>query len=147
MAPNANGMDDHQLLLDERERLIRVESQVAIIGTMAKAIWSLVIVMVIQIGGWIYAYAQLDQKVSSLDLKEVRNNLATALTVLGDHGTEFANIQSELQRLRIKDDDIENHMAQIRQKTDTRTRDRFYKSDGDRLEDRIERLENRIFSK
>lgn len=138
-------MNDHELLLDERERLIKVESQVAIIGTMAKALWTLVVVMILQLGSWIYAYAQLDQKVSSLDLKELKQNISTALTVLGDHGTEFENLRSEQNRLRLKDDMLDQAILKMRDQIDNKTRERFYKSDGNRLENRIERLENHIF--
>lgn len=137
-------MTESAMLKDEYERLVRVETQVGVIGTIAKLMWSLVIVFVIQLGTFIYAWAQLNEKVANLDVSELSRNMVTALGVLKDHGTEFANVRDEQLRLRTASDDVVKRMDILRSEIDDKTRERFFKSDGDRHEKRMERIEHRI---
>ncbi len=156
MTQEVNDMDDHHLLLDERERLIRVEEKISGFGRIIAAIWGLFVAVLLQAGGFLYGYAQLEQTVTSLNLSEIRQNNLTALTVLADHGTEFANVQTELTRLRSVDDGINQSMLNMATKIDGQTKDRFTGAEGremrshnrqqmDRLEARIVRIEDRIF--
>lgn len=145
-------MTDHDMISDEYERLIRVEEQVATIRTIARLAWSLVIVMLVQTGGFIYAYAQLSHEVENLNLADIERNVTTALTVLGQHGTEFTDVRSDISavrnehsRLRGNIDDVHNQLVEFRNALDARTQDRFYRADGDKLERRIQRVEEELF--
>lgn len=138
-------MTDHDLLSDMDKRLAVVELQVEGIRGMKRILWGNMITIIAAVIGFAYGYGQLITTVESFDNGELKRNVATALTVLGDHGTEFANIQSELSRLRGVDDAFHNEISQVNQRMDVRTSDRFYKHDGDRLEARIQRLENRVY--
>lgn len=140
--------DDHvvtEMYRDEYARLIRVEEQVAQIRTVARLAWSLFVVLLIQTVGFIYAYAQLEQKVEAMDLGKFRSDISTALVVLADHGTELQSVRDENTRIRGIIDELWTVHHDYRNQLDDKTKERFYRSDGDRLEDRIERLENRIF--
>lgn len=134
-----NRQKESAMLRDEWARLIRVEEQVNQIRTIARLSWTLVIVMVVNVGGAIAGYATLKQQVENIDLGQFKSDISTALVVLGDHGTELSNVRTEHARLRANLDEMRGDM-------NDKTRERFYRSDGDRLEDRIERLENHVFT-
>ena len=80
-----------------------------------------------------------------MDITELNANMTTALGVLKDHGTEFTNVCDEQHRQRLRMDAVSDELISLRKTIDDKTHSRFYKSDGDRLENRIERLENRVF--
>ena len=138
MAPN--DLTDHEMIVDERDRLIRLESRFDLIGTIAKLLWTLFLLFIVQISGGIYAFSQLAEKVNNLDLKEMKQNVSTVLVVLGDHGTEIQTVRTEQQRLR-------GNIDSIRRSIDDKTKERFYKSDGDKLDERTTRLEEAVFFK
>ena len=135
----------NEMYRDEYTRLIRVEEQVAQIRTVARLAWSLVIVMVLQLGGFIYAYAQLDQKVEAMNLGGFQTDISTALVVLANHDTEIQDVRDEHARLRGQMDEMWKAQREYQAKLDDKTKDRFYKSDGDRLEGRVSRLEDRAY--
>lgn len=85
------------------------------------------VVAAIRVGGLI-------QELESIDISDLHRDNMTALQVLADHGTEFAQVRGEQFRIRERLDSINEEMRE-------RTQDRFYKSDAERLEDRIRALE------
>ena len=149
-------MTEHELLVDEQARLIRVEERVLIIGTIAKLLWSLVLLFIVNFVGGVYAFSQLSEKVNNLDLDELQDNITTALVVLADHGTELQSVRTEQQRIRGSFDEMWTYHRKERQLVDEKTKDRFYKQDGDEIrkemkeeggkrDARIARLEEAVF--
>lgn len=146
---------DPDLLTDIRTRLALVESDLNSIveGRKAMTRWMLGLISfaLVQIGSFAYGYGQITQKFNDLDLSEFRDaiirlekNVDTALVVLADHGTEIQDVRNEQARVRGNIDQIHVLMDRLRQKVDMQTGDRFYKRDGDRLEERVKRLEDRV---
>jgi len=130
-------MTDTEMIADERARIIRLEEKLEMISTISKGIWTLIVLFLMNAFGGIYAFSQLSEKVNSLDLDKMQQNISTALTVLADHGTEIAGVRQEHQRMR-------GNIDSIRSAIEKKTKDRFYKHDGDRLEGRIDTNAERI---
>lgn len=104
--------------------------------------------VLIQLGSFAYGYGQINQKMNDLDLSEfsgalarLEKNVDTALVVLADHGTEIQDVRNEQARVRGNIDQIHVLMDRLRSKVDNQTNDRFYKKDGDKLEERVRELE------
>ena len=147
---------DPDILTDIRTRLALVENDLSQIVDNRRIFqrWmvSFVVLILVQLGSFIYGYAQLQFKVDDLDLTEFRDsllrlegNVNTALAVLGQHGEEFKDVRNEQARVRGNIDQIHNYFNELRRKVDEQTGDRFYKQDGDRIEARIKRLEDKVF--
>ncbi len=130
-------MSDTEMIADERSRIIRLEEKLEMISTISKGIWTLVVLFLVNAFGGIYAFSQLSEKVNSLELDKMQQNISTALTVLADHGTEISVVRQEHQRIRGNIDAIQSVI-------DKKTKDRFYKHDGDRMEGRIDTNAERI---
>jgi len=144
-------MTDHEITSDIRTRLVRLEERMDQVRGLGKVAWGIMVLMVINLGGGLIGYGSLLQQVESLNLIDVKRDVSTALLMLGDQGTEFADIRAEQLRQRVQINAYED-------KLDDKTRARFYKSDGARLEQqhikditkcesRLDRLENRVFFK
>lgn len=146
---------DPDILSDIRTRIAIVENELSVIVDNRKIftrwILGLFAFVLVQIGSTAYSYGQLTQKIEDLDLTEFRDsqiqlktNMDTALVVLADHGTEIQDVRNEQARVRGNIDQIHQLMENLRQKVDEQTADRFYKSDGDRLEKRMTRIEDKL---
>ena len=119
--------------IDTRVRL--VEADIArIIGTR-KLIMGMAGFLIIQAIGGAIAYGQLLNKVDNLSLGNLERDVGVALTVIADHGTELQDIRNEQSRIRGQLDSFNSRM-------DEKTKDRYYRSDALRLEDRVGRLES-----
>ena len=138
MAPN--NMTDHEMIADERDRLIRLESKFELIGTLVKLAWVLVVIFIGQTSGGMYAFAQLSEKVNGIKTDEIEQNLSSALSVISGLTVEHNTMRAEHQRLRGNIDAFRDALV-------TKTKERFYKSDGDKHDVRITRLEQEIFFK
>lgn len=141
------------ILVDIQTRLAVVEADLNNIVDQRKTfnLWmrSFMVLIAVQLGAFLYGYGELQTKVDGLDLSEFRQsmvqfekNVDTALVVLADHGTEIQDVRNEQARVRGNIDQIHILMDRLREKVDNQTSDRFYKRDGDRLADRIKRLED-----
>ena len=144
---------DPDVLADIRTRLALIESDLQRGSKTMAWLRGIAVVVVLQVGAFIYGYAQLQIRVDSINLEEfetalitLEKNMTTAMTVLGDHGTEFADVREEQARIRGQLDQFHSFLENVRQKADSQTRDRFYKDDGDRLEARIKRLEDKLLN-
>lgn len=126
-------------------RLTVIEADLDRLTNIRKWMLSFVGLFLIQFTGFIYGYAQLEQKVEGINLRELEKNVSVALTVVADHGTELESIRTEQARIRGQIDQFHLFMENMRKKLDAQTRDRWYKSDGDRLEGRVSRIEDRLF--
>ena len=146
---------DPDILSDIQTRLAVVENDLNQIIDNRKSFirWVLGLfgVVLIQLGSFAYGYGQITQKMTDLDLSDVTDtlvklegNVNTALAVLGQHGEEFKDVRNEQARVRGNLDQFHQYMNEIRAKIDTQTMDRFYKSDGDRLDRRLTRIEDWI---
>lgn len=70
------------------------------------------------------------QRLESIDVVQLRNQTATALQVLADHGTEIELVRQEQFRLRGNIDAMRNEMLD-------RTKNRFDTRDADKMEERF----------
>ena len=123
-------------------RLALVEADLRSMAGTRKIILGMAGFLVVQAIGAVVGFVEMRTEFRNLDLNEYESQVTTTLKVLGDHGTEIADIRfndretlGEISRLYIE-------MSKVRDIIDDKTIARFYKSDGDRLEDRIERLES-----
>lgn len=140
------GMSDMDgTLIDIDKRLVVLEERSRQNINTRRWIMGLAGFAVIQLGTLIFSYGQITQQIDDINLDELQANMVTALTVLGDHGTEIETVRGEQARVRGNIDQLHTYMENLRQKVDNQTRERFFKHDGDRLEERILRLENRVF--
>ncbi len=130
-----------EILVDIQTRLAAVETDleniIGLRGMMIRFFTPFVVLIVVQLGAFLYGYGQLEQKVADLDLGEfhdaiikLEKNIDTALVVLADHGTELQNVRNEQARVRGNIDQIHILMDRLRAKVDTHTTDQFYKNDG-----------------
>ena len=149
---------DPDILTDIRTRLALVENDLSQIVENRKIFtrWMLGLFtfVIVQIGSFLYGYGQITQKMDDLDLTEFRDSMTkiekdvgTALVVLADHGTELQDVRNEQARVRGNIDQFHGYMNELRSKVDNQTKDRFYKTDGDRLRERIKRLEDKVFTR
>lgn len=127
-------------------RLALIERDLEGISNTKRWVQGVAAFLLLQLGAGIWSYAQLVVKVDNLDVTELEKNVNTALTVLGDHGTEFANVRELITRNISKNDSQDDQLHDLRERIDDKTNDRFYRSDGARLEARINRLEDIIFT-
>ena len=138
-------MDEAEVLNDIDKRVVAIEVDLRGMAAVRKIIWSLGGTVIIGFVSAVYGYGQLTQKLDNINLIEIEAHINTLLVVAGDHGTELENVRGEQARLRGRFDTISDHMIDMRDSIDDKTSERFYKSDGSRLEARILRIENRVF--
>lgn len=133
-------MNDNELLLDIDKRIALVESeQLRMIGAR-RIIWATAFTLLIYVVSSVFGYGKLVQKIDGLNLDSLKADVSTALTVAGQHGSELDLVRKEQARIREVVDGLRNEI-------DRKTHDRFFKPDGDKLELRILRLENKHFNK
>lgn len=144
---------DPDTLSDINTRLALVESDLQRIAKNRWWLQGLAAVLIIQLSGAIYGYGRLVQRIDDIDLDKIQEsmlsmekNVDAALIVLADHGTELQDVRNEQARVRGNIDQLHEHMENLRRKLDDQTRERFYREDGTRLEERINRLENKILN-
>lgn len=125
-------------------RLALIERDLEGFTNTARWIRGIAAFLFLQLGAFIWSYAQMNAKLDNINLTEIESNVTTALTVLGDHGTEFEGLRQQLNRTQNRADDLERRILENRNRIDDKTIDRFYRSDGDRLEIRIKRLEDHL---
>ena len=122
-------------------RLVAIEHDlkglIELKSLLIKLAITLGILILSQGGAFVWGYAQLSRDVENIDVQRLEDNTATALGVLGQHGEEFRTVTSEQARLRFRID-------QLQDKIEERTKDRFYRSDGDRLQSQLDQLRERV---
>ena len=138
-------MDETAVLNDIDKRVVAIEVDLRGMAAVRKVIWSLAVAVVIGATSAVYGYGKLVEKLDNINLMELETHIGTLLVVAGDHGTELENVRGGQARLRGRFDTLSDNMIDIRNSVDDKTSERFYKSDGDRLEQRILRLENIVF--
>ena len=114
-------------------RLIVLEERSYQAQHLKRWILGLVGLVLLQLGGFGYAWGQFTNRLDNIDVSALEQTLGTSLTVLADHGTELAQLRGEL--------------AHLRGQLDSRTADRFTGAMGLAHENRLERLENKLFFK
>ena len=132
-------MDDHESF---DTRLALIERDLENIANTKRWIQGIAAFLLIQLAGGIWTVAEMNFKLDNLNLAELEQNVATALTVLGDHGTEFTEVRADQARQQARYDELEKRVLENRNRVDDKTLDRFYRADGIRLEQRIQRLED-----
>ena len=123
-------------------RLALVEADLRSMAGTRKIILGMAGFLVIQAIGGVVGFVEMRTEFRNLDLSEYESQVTTALRVLGDHGTELADIRSNDSEIRGEIARMYIEMSKQRDIIDDKTIARFYKSDGDRLENRVERLES-----
>ena len=131
--------EDSATLHSVDTRLTVVEAEVHALAGTNKWIRGIALVIVLQIVVAAMGFARLAEQVDNLNLDGLKTNTMTALQVLGDHGTELQSVRQEQARLRGANDAMRAEISQ-------RTADRFTGRDGDRIEARLDRLENIIYA-
>ena len=81
-------------------RLILVESEVAALASTNRWVRGIAVVLVLQVILAGVGYGRLMEQVDQLHIDGLETNVNTALQVLGDHGTELAEVRSEQHRIR-----------------------------------------------
>jgi Tfp pilus assembly protein PilO len=120
-------------------RVTIIESELESLASTHKWIRGIALVLVIQVVLAAMGFAKLAEQVDSLNLKALETNIATALQVLADHGTELEGIRREDARMR-------GALDAIRAEISVRTSDRFTGRDADRLYKRLLRLEDTVYT-
>ena len=120
-------------------RVTLVESEVASLSSTNKWVRGIAAVLVIQVIMAGVGYGRLMEQVDQLHIDGLETNVNTALQVLADHGTELAEVRSEQHRIR-------GVLDAIRTEINQRTSDRFTGRDGDRIEIRVQRLEDIMYA-
>ena len=123
-------------------RLALVEADLRSMAGTRKIILGMAGFLVIQAIGAVVGFVEMRTEFRNLDLTEYESQVTTALRVLGDHGTELADIRSNDSELRSEITRLYIEISKQRDIIDDKTIARFYKADGDRLENRVERLES-----
>ena len=123
-------------------RLALVEADLRSMAGTRKIILGMAGFLVVQAIGGVVGFVEMRTEFRSLDLTEYESQVTTALRVLGDHGTELADIRSNDSETRGEITRLYIEMSKQRDIIDDKTVARFYKADGDRLENRVERLES-----
>ena len=143
-----NRRRDDGMLHQLDNRLAVVESELERLTESRRAAnrWLMAVVLMLVANGGtaIYGFSRLDTTVSGLNIPSIQSNIATALAVVRDHGSEFRMVNEELARLRGAHDTHQSQIENLRRLVDTKTADRFYRADGDRLEAELDRLSKRI---
>ena len=131
---------DNRLAVLEREMERIVQARV----TQNRWLLSLVILSVGYILTGVYGFSRLEATVTNMNLGSMEQNIAVALGVLKDHGTEIGAVESEQARIRGAHDLFHIQIENIRADLAKRTQSRWYREDGLENRRRIERLENLI---
>ena len=151
-----NRRRDDGMLHQLDNRLAVVESELEQLTESRRAAnrWLMAVVLMLIANGAsaIYGFSRLDTTVSQLNIPAIQSNIATALSVLSTHREEINLVDAELARLRGAHDTYQAQIENLRRLVDTKTADRFYRADGDRLvaeldrqSKRISRVEDRVF--
>ena len=118
-------------------RVTLLESEVAALASTNRWVRGIAVVLILQVILAGVGYGRLMEQVDQLHIDGLETNVNTALQVLADHGSELDGIRNEDARIR-------GVLDALRSTLNQRTRERFYKSDGDRLSMRIDKLEARV---
>ena len=94
--------------------------------------------MLLQVIAAIVAFTKLSHQVDTLNLNSMETDISTTLSVLASHRQNIDAISGEQARIRGVIDSIHDQLAQ-------RTADRFTGREAAALEQRVQRLENKIF--
>ena len=144
-----NEMD---LLTNIDKRLALAEQDLRGLTGLKRLFWSLMLVILTQGGFAIYGYAQAMYKLDTINVSGLEQDVTSAFSIISSYNEELILMRTEHARIRGSIDDYHTDLAKIRDKIDTQTQHRFYRSDGDRLEaqgdkrgERITRLEEIIY--
>ena len=118
-------------------RMVLVENELSRIVGVRRIMLGMSFLFIVQAMGVVYGYGQLNQRMDSVDMGDFQANITTALTVLGDHGSEFVHVRNEMARMQgLLDSNALAH-GTLRDKIDARTQDRFYREDARQLRQEI----------
>ena len=139
-------MSDTELLADIDKRLAIMEDNAKTDKedsmVLKRFMLGLFAVFMIQFGSFVYGYAQAIQTLEDIDFGDIRENLTSVRIILADHSTELTLVRTEHNELRTNVTTLWDAHRDFRKVIDAKTANRFYKSDGDKLESRIKRLED-----
>jgi len=126
--------------IDKRLSLVEADLQ-SMAGTRRIILGMAAFLFVQGIGG-VVAFTEMQSQLKGLSLAEFQVSTAAILTMLSDQAGEVSGIRNEDARLRASADSLGQQILDIRKMIEERTEERFYRTDGDRLEARINRLED-----
>ncbi len=138
-------LSDHDYIKDIDKRVAIIEAEAMNNRRTRLIIYGQSGLLMLALIGGVYGFGQLEQKVTALNLEKLEQDIGVALRVVADHGTELQDVRTEQARVRGTIDEMWKLHRDMMARIDARTAGRFYKSDGDRLEDRIIRLESVVF--
>ena len=138
-------METNEELHSIDTRLAVVEAELRSIANLKKMIFGVMVFLIAQGVGGVVGFTEMRSEFRNLDLGAYETNVATALTVLGQHGEELAAVRHEDSEVRGALTELFREHSSLKDTIDKKTEQRFYKSDGDRLDGRITRLEDYIF--
>lgn len=134
-----------ELLNKIDKRLALAEQDLLDLAGLKKLFWTILMVILTQGGFVIYGYAQAMYKLDTINVSSLEMKITNAYSIIAGYNDDLILIRTEHSRIRGNIDDYQSDLADLRKKIDTQTNDRFYRSDGDRLESRITRIEGIIF--
>jgi len=120
-------------------RVTIIESEVEALAGTNRWLRGIAVVLVLQVILAAVGYGRLMEQVDQLHIDGLETNVNTALQVLGDHGTELAEVRSEQHRIR-------GVLDSVREEINQRTSDRFTGRDGVQLNKRLSRIEDIIYA-
>ena len=116
------------------ERVIHIEAELEQLiknqerfDGFKKALWGIGGALFIQALGIAVGYGGLKSQLE--DINSFRQDTATVLNVLSDHGTELLAVRTELARIRERDDLMMEGFHELSSSLSDKTQDRYYRAD------------------
>jgi len=141
--------------LEHLDRAVTVmQTQLKGQATIRNVLWGMSAVLVSLSVSAVYGFGQMTEQLSHYDMTDLEQHQAASFTVLADHGTELAAVRTEDARLRQVMDTVRSEIQIIRTEINTRTDDRYRRSDanhdrnidrelqGEKLSNIIQRIEH-----
>lgn len=137
MDPDDSKIND--LLHDINTRVRLVEVELSGFRRARRIILGMAGFLILQALAAAVGWGKLITEVESINVSDIERDVGIALTVVADHGTELQDIRNEQARIR-------GVLDSIYKRLDERTKDRYYRAEAMRLEERVSRLENSILN-
>ena len=131
-------MTDTETLHSIDTRLSLVEQEVGALSNAGKWLRGIGVFLLIQVIGGVIAFTKLSHQVDNLNLTSMQSDISTTLSVMASHRKNIDSISDEQARLRGVIDSMQEQIAE-------RTADRFTGREASAIEERVSRLEDRVF--